>query len=107
MGTKHIINFNSPVFKPNLLEVKDIRVGNYLLNERKELVRVTVDNITTILSHLYQYQPVYISRVLLIKSGFKPRTDEQYIYDLDRLDKYFMIFTGKIGMLHKTGFGHI
>ncbi len=107
MTTKRKINVNSPVFRPYLLEARDIRIGNYLLDGRNEIIRVTIENIQEVLSHLYSFQPVRISETLLLASGFKQRPDEEYIYDLDRLDKYFMIFTGKIGMLHKTGFGHI
>lgn len=96
MGVKEITATNTWGLKAS-----EVRVGNIISNG-SDYVIVSNDNISFILSNLTNYCPVGLTEEILFDSGFRKVSDTQR-YFLDRVEGYFLIFSGKLGLACKRG----
>jgi len=86
------------------LPIKEIRIGN-IISKDGERVTITLDNISEVLNNIDDFQPIYIDKDLLLKSGFKLLRKNCYI--LEDCEDYHLLFTGKIGIFCKVGRGTV
>lgn len=87
------------------LSINEIRIGN-IISKNDKTILVTLDNISEVLHHIEEYKPIYINKEILLKSGFKP-LERNNCYAIDKSEDYYLIFTGKIGILYKIGTGTV
>lgn len=81
----------------------EIRIGNVI---RSDSTTITINsgNISDVINHSERYMPLPVTKEVLIKSGFIKRPNSNF-YLLNKLEDYYFIFTGRIGILYKVDSG--
>ncbi len=89
------------IHQTNPIRKNEIRIGTIISDSVNPLI-VDINNISDILFNLTKYQPIELTHDILLKSGIKntPGT-QRYIFP--DLENYYIIFSGKLGLMCCTG----